>query len=297
MKKIYITGISGLLGNNLARELLSKYEITGADLAMVDIPGISYECIDLTDSAVLRESICKAKPDVLIHTVAVVNVDQCEVNTELADKINAELTKNIAEICQEQNIKMIYISTDSVFDGESSKLYTEVDSVNPINHYAESKHQGELYTQKYSDNLILRTNIYGVNIQEKKSFGEWIVSALENDETLNMFEDIYFSPILVNDLAKVIDRCIEENISGLYHACGTGAISKYDFGMAVKKVFAIATGKINKTTSESMDFKAPRPKHMGMSNQKLCDKLGIYIRTPEESIEEFYRLCSERQER
>ena len=185
---------------------------------------------------------------------------------------------------------MIYISTDAVFDGKEDKLYTESDITAPLNMYAKSKLEGECFVRQYERNLILRTNIYGVNVQKKKSFGEWVVTALENNEELNMFEDIFFSPILVNELAEVIDKCMQADLSGLYHACGTGSISKYDFGMKVKEVFGIETGKIHRTTSDIMNFKAPRSKNMGMSNEKLKDILNIQIRTPEESIEYFYQI-------
>jgi len=294
-KKIYITGIAGLLGYNIVKELKEQYKISGVDLAKENVCGITYDVFDLCDYDTLKISIETVNPDVLIHTAALVNVDNCEIDIENAEKINAELTKVLADICNEKKIKMIYISTDSVFDGKNEKLYTEDDSVNPPNVYAKTKYQGEMYVRAYDKNLVLRTNIYGLNLQEKKSFGEWIVDSLKEDEELNMFKDIYFSPILVNDLAKIIDACIVKDISGLYHACGTGAISKYDFGEEVKKVFLITTGKINKITSDSMKFKATRPKHMGMSNQRIKSELGINIRTPKESIHEFYRLYLEKE--
>lgn len=294
MKKIYITGIAGLLGSNIAIQLKSKYQITGVDLIAVDIPDVQCEVFDLLDYEKLQKSIEREKPDVLVHTVAIVNVDKCEREPKLAEEINAQLTAKIADICAENQIKMIYISTDSVFDGTSEEMYTEMDRVNPLNEYAKTKYKGELYTSRYERNLILRTNIYGLNIQHKQSFGEWIVCALENGEELNMFEDIYFSPILVSDLAHIIGKCVEKDLRGLYHACGTGVISKYDFGVATKKIFAIETGKINRTTSESVNFEALRPKNMGMSNRKISEELQMTIRTPEESIYEFHRLYIEK---
>ena len=168
--------------------------------------------------------------------------------------------------------------------------------VNPLNIYAKTKYEGELFAKQNADSLILRTNIYGINVQNKKSFGEWVAKALENDEEINMFTDIVFSPILVNELAQIIDKCIDKDLSGLYHACATGAITKYNFGMILKDVFKIKTGKINKTTSSIMNFKAKRAKNMGMSNKKLREALDVDIRTPEESIEQFYQLYKQKEE-
>lgn len=294
MKKVYITGIAGLLGSNIATELADKYEISGVDCIEAEIQGIKYDVFDVCDYAKLRESIDSAKPNVLIHTIAVVNVDRCEENEAYARKLNSELTRELSIICSQLHIKMIYISTDAVFDGEKDSLYTEEDIVNPLNVYAKTKYEGECFVRKNVDSLILRTNIYGINVQNKNSFGEWVVKALKNDENLNMFEDIIFSPILVNDLALIIGKCIESNLCGLYHACATGGITKYDFGIKTKEVFRIQSGTINKATSDIMNFKAKRAKNMGMSNKKLRDALDISIRTPEESIERFYQLYTQK---
>lgn len=291
--KLYITGIAGLLGNNIVKKLVNRCDITGVDIIDIKIPNVSYEKFSLYETERLKEHIKKVAPDAVIHTAAAVNVDECEENPEWAYKLNEEITGSIADICDSLGIKMVYISTDAVFDGENEKLYNEDDVVNPQNIYAKTKLGGEKLVLKYEKNLVLRTNIYGHNIQNKKSFGEWIVSELEAGNTLNMFEDIDFSPILVSDLAEIIYRSLEKNLSGLYHACATGCISKYDFGIRLKEIFKFETGIINRAQSGMMHFKAKRSKHMGMSNEKIKQELGIKIRTPEESIREFKRLYEE----
>lgn len=291
--KLYITGIAGLLGNNIVKKLVNRCDITGVDIIDIKIPNVSYEKFSLYETERLKEHIKKVAPDAVIHTAAAVNVDECEENPEWACKLNEEITGSIADICDSLGIKMVYISTDAVFDGENEKLYNEDDVVNPQNIYAKTKLGGEKLVLKYEKNLVLRTNIYGHNIQNKKSFGEWIVSELEAGNTLNMFEDIDFSPILVSDLAEIIYRSLEKELSGLYHACATGCISKYDFGIRLKEIFKFETGMINRAQSGMMHFKAKRSKHMGMSNEKIKQELGIKIRTPEESIREFKRLYEE----
>lgn len=291
--RIYITGIAGLLGNNIVKKLVNRCEITGVDILDLKIYNIFYENFSLYETERLREHIKSVMPDVVIHTAAAVNVDECEENPEWAYKLNEEVTGNIAEICHSLGIKLVYISTDAVFDGEDEKLYVETDKVNPLNVYAKTKLGGEKYVLQYKENLVFRTNIYGHNIQNKKSFGEWIVSSLAEGQTLNMFEDIDFSPILVSDLAEIIYKALECNIQGLYHVCATGCISKYDFGICLKEIFGLDAGNINKSQSESIHFKARRSKHMGMSNEKIKRDLGIRIRTPEESIKEFKRLYNE----
>lgn len=290
MKKVYITGIAGLLGYAIATNLIRKYQVCGVDLVEVEIEGCDIEKFDLTNIDQLENSIRNQKPDVLIHTAAAVNVDGCESNKEYANLLNSKLTENISFICKKYGVKLVYISTDAVFDGEKNGLYTEDDIPNPINYYGLTKLLGEDFVKRVDNSLILRTNIYGVNYQNKKSFGEWIVSSLRENQDLNMFTDIMFSPILVNELAEIIDICISNDIDGLYHACGTGAISKYEFGMLVKEIFSIDTGKIHKASSDTMEFVAKRSKNMGMSNKKLRERLNISISTPEESIRRFKEL-------
>lgn len=294
MKKVYITGISGMLGSNIGYLFKNKYSVCGVDkiiLKKMDI--LLTEKFDLLDFDMLSRSIKRFKPDYLIHTAAMVNVDLCEEKKELAYNLNTKLTGWIADICNEINCKMIYISTDAVFDGVNEKLYKETDITNPVNIYGKTKLEGENKVIQNPNNLILRTNIYGFNIQDKSSFGEWVLNGLDNDNMLKMFYDIDFSPILVNDLTELIDKAIENGLSGIYHACGSGCISKYDFGCYLKKIFHIKNGKIIRTSCDGFNFKAERSRHMGMSNKKISDELCCKIRSPEDSIREFYRLYCE----
>lgn len=166
--KLYITGIAGLLGNNIVKKLVNRCEITGIDILDLDIPNVTYEKFSLYEKDKLKQHIEQVSPDVLIHTAAAVNVDECEENPEWAFKLNEEVTKDIAMICNELEIKLVYISSDAVFDGESKKLYDEADEVHPLNVYAKTKLGGEKYVLDYERNLVFRTNIYGQNIQDKK---------------------------------------------------------------------------------------------------------------------------------
>lgn len=294
MKKIYITGIAGLLGANLAQELKKSYEITGSDLIENSQVIVKYDVFDLLDFERLRNSIQKSCPDILIHTAAMVNMDNCEHEPEHAHIMNYLLTEKLVEICAMNNIKLVYISTDAVFDGKKRGLYSEVDLPAPLSIYGKTKLKGEQSVLRYSSGLVLRTNIYGINVQNKYSFGEWIVNALLQGETINMFDDIHFSPILVNDLACVIDKALKADLCGVYHACGSGDITKYEFGVRVKEIFRIQTGKINKTTSDKGTFFAPRTQNMGMSNLKISAELEMTLPTPEESIRHFYQVYQKR---
>lgn len=292
MKRMYITGVAGMLGSNMAYLLRNRYEITGVDKIPFMAEGIRCEQFDLLNFAALKESILRASPDVLVHTAALINVDLCEEEKDLAYKLNTELTAFLAELCEEISCRMVYISTDAVFDGGEEKLYSEEDVTNPVNQYGKTKLLGEEYVLRHG-HLVVRTYIYGFNVQEKNSFGEWIYKSLQQGETLHMFTDIDFSPILVNDLTEVIVELLEGDIHGLFHICASGAVSKYAFGKYLQKVFSLPEGLIQESVSDNFPFKAKRSKHMGMSNKKAEQILGISIATPKESVERFFNLYRE----
>lgn len=282
--------MAGMLGYGIYSELKDKAQITGVDI--IELKNLSLPCqrISLYEIEEIEKNIVETKPDILIHTAALINVEECERNSEEAERLNVVVTRQLADLCNKYRIKMVYISTDAVFDGKDPKLYTEEDLVNPLNVYGRTKLTGETFVLKYPQNLVFRTNIYGINIQKKQSFGEWIYYSLIEGKTLNLFTDIDFSPILVNELAELIYKACQKGLCGVYHACGTGCITKYDFGIKLREFFQIKTGVIHKETSDIAQFKAQRSKHMGMSNRKLCNALNVEISTPQESIEKFYYL-------
>jgi dTDP-4-dehydrorhamnose reductase len=291
MKSVFITGIAGMLGSNIAFLLRDKYHVAGVDLHEVRIPKVASSVFSALDLELVRQKLIQSNVGVLIHCAALVNVDECEVNPEYAALVNDTLTKKLSELCGELDIRMIFISTDAVFDGKAdyTYLYRESDVPEPVSVYGKTKLEAEKAVLASGKNLVVRTNIYGFNYRDKSSFGEWVLNSLVSNIELNMFYDIFFSPILVNELTDILDRCMEREITGLYHICATGSISKYDIAVAIMEEFKI-DGSINKVSMESNRFKAPRTKNMGLSNEKICRELGIRIRTPLEGVREFKRL-------
>ena len=287
MKRLYITGIAGMLGSNIAYLLQDRYGITGVDKVPFTAENINCEQFEK-----LKQSILQSAPDYLIHTAALINVDLCEEETELAYQLNCELTEFLAQICAEISCKMVYISTDAVFDGQDERLYSEEDMTGPVNEYGKTKLLGEAEVLK-RNHLVVRTNIYGFNVQDKNSFGEWIYKSLQQGETHNMFTDINFSPILVNDLTEVIVKLLEGDNNGLFHVCATGSISKYEFGKYLQTVFSLTNGHIREAVSDNFPFRARRSKNMGMNNEKVRQQLGIELPTPQESVERFFKLYCE----
>lgn len=285
--KILITGIAGLLGCNLGYILNTNHQIIGIDRNPVLSKHIEIHQIDLRDIAKTDSLIIDQRPEVVIHCAAATNVDWCEENEEEAYILNTAVTKNLVEICNSYGGKLVFISTDAVFDGNKNDLCNEDDLPNPLNIYGITKMKAEEVVLKSPKNLVLRTNLYGYNVRKKYSLGEWIIDSLKKKKKISMFYDVYFSPILVNEIATIIIKLIELDAKGIYHVCGKGAISKYDFGMYLKEIFGIQKGHIERISIEDFKFKAMRAKNMGMSNEKLEKVMGFTINSPYESINLF----------
>ena len=268
--KIGITGASGMLGTALVSRLSKIHAIFATSRSKgAEGQNIEWSCFDLTDTTLLNKWLETNKPDVVIHCAAIVNVDLCEDNVKLATKLHIETTEVMANYLDSNGGRLIYISTDSVFDGEKQGAYSESDLVSPLNVYAKTKFFGEKSVQQMRNGLILRVNIVGWTQGKDASFFEWVLKGLIDKLPLNLFHDVYFSPLHVDDLSLIIEKIIDRPIFGLYHCASNDSISKYDFGMQMAKVFGLPDSNINRVSVEEMKFKANRPKNMVLNIEKI----------------------------
>jgi len=268
--KIGITGASGMLGTALVSRLSKIHAIFATSRSKgAEGQNIEWSCFDLTDTTLLNKWLETIKPDVVIHCAAIVNVDLCEDNVKLATKLHIETTEVMANYLDSNGGRLIYISTDSVFDGEKQGAYSESDLVSPLNVYAKTKFFGEKSVQQMRNGLILRVNIVGWTQGKDASFFEWVLKGLIDKVPLNLFHDVYFSPLHVDDLSLIIEKIIDRPIFGLYHCASNDSISKYDFGMQMAKVFGLPDSNINRVSVEEMKFKANRPKNMVLNIEKI----------------------------
>ncbi|MDC0407648.1 SDR family oxidoreductase [Candidatus Thioglobus sp.] len=272
--RIGITGASGMLGAALVAHL-SKFHKVFATSRSKGIEGknIEWDCFDLTSIKLLNNWLDRVKPNVVIHCAAIVNIDLCEENFDLASKIHVEATRSISSYLNHNNGRLIYISTDSVFDGKKHGYYNESDPVAPLNVYAKTKLMGERCTQLMSNGLVLRTNIIGRAQKNNTSFSEWVLKELVDKVPLNLFYDVNFSPLHVHDLSLIIEKIINKPIFGLYHCASNDSISKYDFGKKMAEIFQLSASNINKISIENMNFKAERPKNMALNIDKISKVL------------------------
>ena len=226
-----------MLGGNIVLELKDVCDIFGIYKSRRN-PNLKNQYrIDLSkDDDTLRGLISDIKPDAIIHCAAVTNVDACESDYQLAHLTNALSCEKLASLAG-PDVKFIYISTDSVFDGKIGG-YEETDRPLPINNYAKTKREGEVYTEKHSKNfIIIRTTIFGWNRVSGVSFAEWIFSSLKEKKPIKMFTDVIFSPINASALALLIHELLEKDFVGTLNVGSRNSCSKYDFGIKLARLF------------------------------------------------------------
>lgn len=285
MKKILITGASGLLGINLALTTRARgYEVIGITLEP-GIQGTPFEMmrLDLTQPGVIGKVIKDVHPDIIINCVALTDVDRCEQIPDDALRVNAGLPEALAHETSRRTIKLVQISTDAVFDGKSGG-YTEEDPVSPQNVYAKTKHAGEIaILNTDSRALVCRVNFYGWSISGRRSLAEWFFNKFTQGEPVKGFIDAIFSPLLATDLAGLLLALIERDSRGLFHVVNPQSISKYDFGVALAKRFGFNTSLITPTTMQNAGLAAVRSPNLNLDTKKLSMELGEQL--PDQATE------------
>jgi dTDP-4-dehydrorhamnose reductase len=288
-QKMLSTGVSGLLGNNRAYYFKDKYDTLGLyNSHPVIIDGTNTEKCDFSYPDNIKGIISEYDPKILIHCAALTDVDECEVDKNAAKKINVLATKNIVKEVIDKDVYLIYISTDAVYEGMEGN-YTEDHEIIQQNYYGQSKYEGELEALKKENSLILRTNIFGWNIQNKKSLAEWILEELKTGRRINGFRDVNFSPMYTMELARVIDISIKKNVIGVYNCGSVDSCSKYEFALKIADCFGLDETLITPISIDDFNFKAKRGKNLTLNVKKIQKALDYELPTISNSIEVFYR--------
>ena len=264
--KILVTGVKGQLGHDCVRELLAR--------GHKNVRGIDIEDLDITDEKAVHKLINEYKPDVVMHNAAWTAVDKAEQMPELVYKVNALGPKYIAEACKEVDAKMIYISTDYVFDGKGEKFFEVNDPKNGLSTYGKTKSQGEDFvTAALKKYFIIRISwVFGIN---GNNFIRTMKKLADAGKTeLNVVCDQIGSPTYTYDLSKLMCDMIETEKYGVYHATNEGVCSWADFAEEIFKDLH-ANVKVNHVTTEEykklVPNQADRPLNSRMSKQSLLD--------------------------
>jgi len=282
--KILITGGSGLLGSAVSVYFKDYYDVVSTYVShKIEINGCRTSYLDITDAKATKDFIKKQKPDVIVHTSAIVSVDACEKNPEAAYKLHVEGTRNIVQACKGTNSKIIYISTDYVFDGKKG-MYKETDKAIPINYYGKTKLEGESLVDLKKD-AVIRTSIFGWNaVKEKKSFSTWIYDELSSGKTAEMFTDQVKSLILVNDLAAVLKEIIERDITGILNATSSDIVSKYEFALKLAYVFGFDKKLVRPIKNKDIPGYEKRPLDVSLDVSKARSLLKSKLPTVKDGL-------------
>jgi len=274
-----------MLGSNMALMARERNKVCAAYLKHpIHIKGCEAVQVDLTRKADVMKNVAGLAPDIIVHTAALTNVDYCEDHHEEARLANATAAENVAEAARKAGSKLVHISTDSVFDGKRG-MYAESDTTNPINYYAKTKLMAEkAVSRAMPDALIVRTSIYGWNAQDKASLAEWMIGTLEKGDELRGFSDVFFTPILVNNLSEAVFNACEKNIAGIYHITGSERCSKLDFARVVAGVFGLQKNKIKASTLQEAGLRAPRPKDTSLKIAKAQMELDAKLLNVEDGL-------------
>jgi dTDP-4-dehydrorhamnose reductase len=278
-RTILVIGAKGMLGRDLMGVLLSSLpndEVIGWDIEEIDI--------QKEEDTVFK--IEKLRPNIMVHIAAYTDVDGCELNEEKAFAVNAEGTKHVALTASRCQAKMVYLSTDYVFDGNKREPYLESDSPHPLNVYGRSKWKGEQYVQELvKDPLIVRTQwLFG---RYGKNFVTSILRQAGEKRVLSIVNDQIGSPTYTVDLAKAISALIQFDASGIFHVANSDLCTWYTFGQAILKLSGMDKVKVIPISSKELGRPAIRPSYSVLNCQKLKKKTGLTLQPWSEALKEY----------
>jgi len=291
MKTVLVTGGSGLLGSNLTLALRNDFDVcaTFYDFRL-DIDRVQCEHLDLRDAREVSSLVDRVQPDWIAHCAAIADVDYCETRPDEAMRTNVTGTSHIASSAARIGARFLYVSSDSVFDGERG-YYNEEDDPNPVNVYSKTKLAGEqIVTRLVREALIVRTNFYGWSLRGHRSLAEWMFDRLQERTVVKGFRDVYFSPILVNNLVDVLVRMIKQGASGTFHVVGSERCSKYAFGRSLAQEFELDERLVQNASVSDVPLVAPRPRDTSLCIDKVRRVLALELPDMTEGLKQFKEL-------
>jgi dTDP-4-dehydrorhamnose reductase len=259
--RILVTGAKGQLGFDVVNEAEKRgYEVVGVDI----------DELDITNSGQVNAVLTRVNPDVVFHCAAWTAVDAAEDNVEKVRAVNAHGTENIAKICGKLDCKLIYISTDYVFDGRGDKPWKPDDKCNPLGVYGQTKYEGELAAEKYCEKLfIIRASwVFGIN---GSNFVKTMLNLAKTRDNLSIVNDQIGTPTYSFDLARLLIDMAESDKYGIYHATNEGGyISWFDFASEIFKQANVEI-ELKPVTSAEFPAKAKRPLNSRLYKKKLAE--------------------------
>jgi dTDP-4-dehydrorhamnose reductase len=279
---ILATGMSGLVGTRVNDLLSSEYEFHDLSLSTG---------VDITDYQSLEKYISNSDAKIILHMAARTDVDGCEDEKILGDdapcwKVNVTATENIAYLAKKKGMKIIYISTDFVFDGVKNS-YSENDEPNPVNWYGYTKYKGEEKIRENTDNFVILRIAYPYrsNFSEKKDFVRRMIEKMEKKEKIMGLTDHIITPTFIDDIAEALRIFFQHDIRGIYHAVGSQSLSVYESVEKIAKTFGLTPDLHPVKRMEYFKNKAFRPFKLSLKNDKITES-GLYMKSFDEGLTE-----------
>lgn len=273
--RILITGGSGLLALNWAVALRDHYSVTlGLHEREITLAGVQTRRIDLESVDHLVWALETMQCQIVIHTAGLTSVEKCEAAPIQAKHINVDLAANIAQACAKLGLPLVHISTDHLFAG-GDRLVDESCSVEPVNEYGRTKAEAETRVlEVYPLALVIRTNFYGWGTSYRHSFSDIIIESLRQGKELTLFQDVFYTPILMETAVLAVHDLIDLNVNGIFHVVGDERVSKYEFGLKLAQEFDLDDALIKSGYITDQASLVQRPQDMSLSNQKINKLLG-----------------------
>lgn len=289
--KILITGANGLLGQKLVKLLISKEDVeliatARGESRLSSYGKVIYESLDITNKEAVLNIVKKHRPDAIINTAAMTNVDECEAEKEACDKLNIDAVKYLNQAAEEVNAFFLHLSTDFIFSGEEGP-YDEAGVPAPVNYYGESKLLGEDVVLKSKANwAIARTVlVYGiVPDMSRSNIILWVKESLESGKAIQVVDDQWRTPTLAEDLAMGCYLIVKNRARGIYNISGGDMLTPYEMAMKTSRFFKLDESLINKTDSTKFKQAAKRPPKTGFIIDKAKNDLRYQPHTFDEGI-------------
>ena len=294
MKRLLVTGASGLLGINLALRESERREVIGItnSHSIIGVPFLT-KPFNLSAPGAVDRMLDEVQPGAVIHCAAMADIDACEKQPEKAALINTRVPGILARACAVRKIRLVHLSTDAVFDGLRGN-YLETDTPNPLSMYAHTKLEGEkAVLDAMPKAVVARVNFYGWSLTGKRSLAEFFYNNLSEGKPVNGFTDVQFCPLFVNHLADLLLQLLDSGHGGLFHVVSPVSLSKYEFGCRIAEAFGLDDRLIKPVSVMDGGLAARRSPNLTLNTDKLKEALQIVLPGVEEGIKEFAEQMEE----
>lgn len=285
-EKILVIGGSGLLGYYLKQNLIDFDTHFTYNENKLNSEKTNF--LDITNKHNLEKIFEIVKPDTIFHTAAITNLDWCENHEQETFAVNTNSIMNIVDLAKTYNSKLIFMSTDSVFDGKRGN-YVESDSWNPINVYSKSKIEAEKIIKKLDNSLIIRGTFFGIK-KNKESFLSYLLNQLKNGKKIKVPEDKISNGLFVNDFAKIMVEMNRKKLSGLFHIGSSDNINNFEFAQQIANIFGYEKDLIQNSLFEDIFYEKNLVAKRPLNTTLNINKISNIIRMPnvKQVINSFY---------